>query len=414
LLKGTNDYDDFINDINGYTLVGENVGDENHAHIKLYSEKDIIFYAMVQNDSEEICLPVNQMKNILSGKYGFNIVSIIQSPKLESIEELSEYMEKVYSDILMKDVDTGGEGGVAYFSAVSSDDHETVVSLAKLKTFEYRFLRKLREKLKSFQKKKTSVSSVVKKIEDELKEILGEDGDELDLRQYLEFATYVFQVAVKSTIQVNYSNLFAFFIKDIKEMYESKAVIDDNKIREIFNKYSIANSKSSDFSFRDNAQNEGEESNSKDQKKNKKDKKNINKKQRLDSNTEEIEIDMGDSNTFERGTVYFFIAFGLVGGGKSTFYNFIEKIILEHFQDKVNLMYISSDIERAKVIDEYLINNPEATRDDAFKKTAGSAKNDFNKKLFVILKGNYSAEKINIFYLDKNYPRMDAVGGLYR
>lgn len=50
----------FKKDIANKTLIGEYCGYEKHQHITKYEKVEIIFYAIVENVSDESCLPVDQ------------------------------------------------------------------------------------------------------------------------------------------------------------------------------------------------------------------------------------------------------------------------------------------------------------------------------------------------------------------
>ncbi len=139
-IEDKNLLNEFKNDLNGFTLIGENIGDENRQHIKLYHQKDIHFYALIQNDSYKICEPLDDCKSFLY-KYNLTMVNYTKSKLLKSVDELKEYMRKLYIETLNKNIEEGGEGNVIYYSKIE-ENNEEVIQLAKLKTFEYRFLRK--------------------------------------------------------------------------------------------------------------------------------------------------------------------------------------------------------------------------------------------------------------------------------
>ena len=48
-----NQLDQFIKDIDGYSLIGENI-DMEEQHIKLYKENQIQFYSLVKNDETKV------------------------------------------------------------------------------------------------------------------------------------------------------------------------------------------------------------------------------------------------------------------------------------------------------------------------------------------------------------------------
>ena len=147
--------DDFIKDITGYTLAGENVGDPDNQHIKYYDNKDIVFFSMVNNNSKDICQNLDFSYKIFK-KYG---LTNCQYSKIGPINEINSFymtMRDVYLHVLKSPVTLEGEGSVVYFSSVDDKNNEKIISIAKLKTLEYRIFRKTREKLKTVVKEKNS------------------------------------------------------------------------------------------------------------------------------------------------------------------------------------------------------------------------------------------------------------------
>ena len=47
-----------MNDIEGFTLLGEHCGNEQHQHITKYDKVQIIFYGLVNNVGIDHCQPV--------------------------------------------------------------------------------------------------------------------------------------------------------------------------------------------------------------------------------------------------------------------------------------------------------------------------------------------------------------------
>jgi hypothetical protein len=68
-----------------------------------------------------------------------------------------------------KSIDEVGEGCVVYIEAKSANEKGYVVSLWKVKSVEYRILRKLREKLLVFLKKDRKNDKLFKKYVEEIK-----------------------------------------------------------------------------------------------------------------------------------------------------------------------------------------------------------------------------------------------------
>ena len=150
-IKEKNLLSEFIEVINGYTLVGEHL-DLEMQHIKLYHENDIHFYSIVSNTGDSICETMEYTKKLFN-KYGLKLVNVTYVGMVNNLQDFYHELENTYLLVLRASVDEEGEGNVVYISSCDKDGHhEEVISLAKLKTFEYRVLRKLREKLKTFFK----------------------------------------------------------------------------------------------------------------------------------------------------------------------------------------------------------------------------------------------------------------------
>jgi len=170
---------EFINDIIGYTLIGENVGKDSQ-HIKYYENNTIIFFAMVKNYSKEICLNLDQSYTVFK-KYGLNHCLYTKLGPVNDTKTLLTTMRQVYLSVLKSPVEKEGEGSVIYFSSFDKNNIESVISMGKLKTFEYRIFRKIREKLKVINKEKNSkinlnlVEKNYKKLVKEVDDLLGEE-----------------------------------------------------------------------------------------------------------------------------------------------------------------------------------------------------------------------------------------------
>jgi hypothetical protein len=206
------------------SIIGENVGDENHQHIKLYEEKDIQFYAIVENVGKKICLPVEECKNFMA-KFGLTMVKYKKSNLLITKEEVEKEINQLYEIILNNSVEEEGEGSVIYFSKFENGKEE-ILQLAKLKTFEYRFYRKLREKIKNLQKNSTSdsiketIKVTLSKIKNECESILNEEGDKYDLENLINFADFVLNKIYAKGLGYNYEDKYANFISVLKDLYD--------------------------------------------------------------------------------------------------------------------------------------------------------------------------------------------------
>ena len=290
-------YDEFIKEISDHTLIGESVGDKKREHILVYKERDIIFYGIVNNKKllTENCIPLSQSFNIFK-KYNLTYTEIQPSEKYDALNDLLSYINTQYDVIFDKSLQESGEGNVVYFSC-DINNVESIQNCGKLKTFDYRFLRKIREKCKGvpppidktlvekeLEKKKNSnknkkknkknkdeneeesekdkekmnkkienemkqqnqlrdkkIENLIKKIRNESAELLKEvpnskyNTDKVLREKYFNFAEYV--IKYKSMDNTAYNDVFASYIEIMKQKFEQKAEINELMINEIKKKF---------------------------------------------------------------------------------------------------------------------------------------------------------------------------------
>ena len=250
LFKTENDLEEFKKVISYNSFIGENVGDKTHQHIKVYNERDIIFYAIVNHLTyeTEICLPLSKSFEIFK-KFGFSSVPFEKSVNYKNCDELQVFLDKKYDEILLKTIKESGEGNVIYFCENGENGVEKIISIAKLKTFEYRFYRKIREKIKvileRYRKhpKNLSLGDLKRILRKESEELAENYQKELNFENYIKFSDFVFDYVIKCDNQTDYFDVFAEFIHILKSFFnkieENKETIDDyyKSIKETLDKH---------------------------------------------------------------------------------------------------------------------------------------------------------------------------------
>lgn len=106
-----------------------------------------------------------------------------------SYEQICDKLETVYRDVAASPIATDEEGNVLYFIKCDNEhpddaDKQQVLSLAKLKTLEYRLFRKMREKLRNFhdndmptgEEAQERIRKLITRFKSESRELLN-DGD---------------------------------------------------------------------------------------------------------------------------------------------------------------------------------------------------------------------------------------------
>jgi hypothetical protein len=291
---------EFKKELGDHTLIGESVGDKKREHILVYKERDIIFYGIVNNKKllSENCLPLSHSFDLFK-KYNLTYTEISPSQQFDSLEDLCSYINEQFDVIFDKSLQESGEGNVIYLSC-EIDGKKYIKGLGKLKTFEYRFLRKVREKCKTVpplvdrakiefeikkkfnevkkkkQKKKKDknnekeedeekemIEKMNKKIENEMKEKNQERDKRINAiinKMKSESKTLLNEVPKskfntdKNLLQeyydfgeyiinyrskdlTNYFDVFASFIEIMKEKFKAKVEINDSLINEIRKKF---------------------------------------------------------------------------------------------------------------------------------------------------------------------------------
>ncbi len=86
----------------------------------------------------------------LLNKYGLDKVTYTNEGTFTTYDEVCDKLLNLYKDVAESSIHSEEEGSVLYFLGNFQSPQEKVLSLCKLKTLEYRVLRKLREKLRNF------------------------------------------------------------------------------------------------------------------------------------------------------------------------------------------------------------------------------------------------------------------------
>ena len=294
---------EFKTELGNHTLIGESVGDKKREHILVYKERDIIFYGIVNNQKllSQKCLPLSKSFDLFK-KYNLSFTEVTPSSKFDTLEDLYTYINEQYDIIFDKTLQESGEGNVVYFSC-DINGNESVQGLGKLKTFEYRFLRKIREKCKivppkvdrnpieieitkkfnekerkkqkgkkkkeenedSKENREKEIIKLNKRIDNEVKEKNEERDKKINniIKKFKNESNDLLKEVPKSKFNqnknmlneyydlgeyiinyrakddTNYFDVFASYIEIMKEKFKAKAEINDELINEIKKKFEV-------------------------------------------------------------------------------------------------------------------------------------------------------------------------------
>lgn len=164
--------------LSNHTFIGEYCGNKKLQHLVHYDKEQIIFYAVVKKLSSLPCLPYHKGSSIIEG-FGLPCVSLDPYPEISTYEELGQVIEKLSKKVAKAPVEEMGEGSVLYIESRDEKSGEReVLGICKLKTLDYRFWRKLREKLKNYLNDRYDKKNLLKKFKSECLDLAGQGNYE--------------------------------------------------------------------------------------------------------------------------------------------------------------------------------------------------------------------------------------------
>ena len=140
------------------TLIGEYVGNQYHQHLIRYMKHTILFFGIVENNNAlDNSIPIIKAFKILR-EYNLDVVPYEYIGAYSTFDDVCKQLKQLYIRIAESSIIDEEEGSVIYLTQTcarslhSKDEYrkdDQVLSLCKLKTWEYRIYRKLREKIKN-------------------------------------------------------------------------------------------------------------------------------------------------------------------------------------------------------------------------------------------------------------------------
>ncbi|CAD8179506.1 unnamed protein product [Paramecium octaurelia] len=220
-------FDDLKSFLTENTLIGEYCGNPDYQHITKYSHLQLIFYAIVNNNSPDICLPVEHTKQICNQ---FKL-QFVKNQSIKSFDNYEAVLKQlaIWSKLIGEGpMELEGEGSVAYIVAEDQIGNSQTISLCKLKSMEYLIYRKLREMLKVLIQKITlnehyQLSVQLGKFLNELQIIIKQYSPPQPIRYYLHISKLAFEEVYNNKIpfeKIRYK--FVDFLEQIQNMQEDK------------------------------------------------------------------------------------------------------------------------------------------------------------------------------------------------
>jgi hypothetical protein len=146
-------------------------------HVVRYSRVQLVFFAIVHKYSREPCVPLKEAFDMFD-KYDLDRVDYRVYPNFKRMEDLIKQLRKIYNEVGSSPCEADGEGNVLYFMACNSESNQSkprdkMVTLCKLKTLEYAFYRKIREKAKNMVTRKLNPRQVSEKFTKEAAKLVN-------------------------------------------------------------------------------------------------------------------------------------------------------------------------------------------------------------------------------------------------
>ena len=252
------DIEELKQDIDNKNLIGEYCGHPAHKHLIIYPEERVIFYTIVDNTSEDSCMLPEYCVEIFR-KYKLESVTFESLGVFSAYDDMKQSLKDSYLETSKESIKTGEEGSVLYFVKRTPDaQDERILSLAKLKTLEYRYYRKLREKLagtmaqyqnsqkdqkkSGFKSLEESFKNVMSKFETEINQLNSSinDGetilDESEIETYLEIAKAATETIIADPEVLN--NAREQYLDFLADVIKNTTGGEDRLVSMIFDKQS--------------------------------------------------------------------------------------------------------------------------------------------------------------------------------
>lgn len=377
-IEAENQLDALKKDMSEVTFVGEYCGNPDYQHLIKYEKIDLIFYAIVQNNSERTCIPPDQAYELFR-RYGFSTVQSSCMREFKDFTTLNNHLKMLYCKVAESDIETGAEGSVLYFVLEDKNGSCRTISLCKLKTIEYRIYRKLREKLRSYlnlleeRKKSKGVASfdnIFRKFKNEVEELCESQKPPSKLSYYYRIASAAFEFSQKYPEDTKLIHeRYLTFLSCLLWAVDNERVLTPHLLK---NEAEVANLMKIPWSSYTKFKNDEEVQNSKSNK---------------------------GTPSF-RKKIFAIVPIGIPGMGKSFQIKVIEEVI-SSMNGRMEI--VSSDVTRQKCMENLAAKQPELTLDQRFERSGKDARNSFNAQVKALLNKDFK-EDFFVLFLDKNHP----------
>lgn len=232
---------DLQDDLRGFTLVGEYVGDYTIQKIVPYSKPELVFYAMVLNNKTLQCYPPENALDFFE-KYGLPHCEYKICRNLTTIGSVMEALGDLANHIEQSTLQKSEEGAVI-FLVLQRELQQKVLVISKIKTLEYRLYKQLKVRVMEHIDLHRDARDQYDLFSEEIYSIIKDADLHHSTNYYLNIADAAFRFCYEYPdfhrfVKSHFVSFLSLIINSLHESYRLSPVIikDKKKLRTIENK----------------------------------------------------------------------------------------------------------------------------------------------------------------------------------
>ena len=227
-------------ELNGFTIVGEFIGDSTRQEIVRYRRPSLVFYARVPNNKNLQCYPPENAINFFE-QHGLAYGSYNNRTGIKSIEEFLDLLEGLVYHIEESNLKESEEGALI-FIVLQKKSHQKVLLYSTIKTLEFRLYKKLKDRLNEHITKRIHPKDQYNKFVDDIYQIVRDADLHHSINYYLNVADSAFKFCYDypehvKFLQQNFVSFLSLIINSLYENYtlEPRDIKDKKRLKMIEN-----------------------------------------------------------------------------------------------------------------------------------------------------------------------------------
>lgn len=220
-------------DLIGFTLVGEYIGDYTIQHVVRYNKTAIVFNAMVPNDKNLQCYPPESYINLMK-KHGLPHSSYEICRNIKTSEDVMDALCDLANHIEQSTLHQSEEGAII-FLVLQRESEQKVLLTSKIKTLEYRIYKRLRDRVFEHIDMSNDPTVQYDALNEEIYDIIKNADLHHSTNYYLNIADTAFRFCYEypdfhNFVRDNFVSFLSLIIHSLHENYRlTPVVIKDKK-----------------------------------------------------------------------------------------------------------------------------------------------------------------------------------------